>query len=279
MNKAKPRKIVVIGAGWLGQQLVRYFAARGDHVAYSTRQQKPTLLPPSSIELGSVLTNPVEYREPQWFALELPCAWSPSLLPYFHDAIVICAIPVNYASDDGQTYLLSLAALAEFATLAKAHAMIHCSSTGVYQGLNGEVDEQQNAGPSAKAQLLWQGEQQLARFQPCVTLRLAGLFGPLRHPAKFLAGRVCQDGGNAVNLVHSDDIIAFVEQLLRLPELPNTRFNLCSPSHPSKQVFYRQAIHAAGLPAATFIDATTQHHVVSSQKSLEVTGFYYRHNI
>lgn len=268
-------KIVVVGAGWLGQQFVQFFTAQGAEVYYTTRHNKP-----DSGLLGQVEPDhPQAEIAPSWFALELPCAWSPSLEPYFKDAIVICAIPVNYAHDHGQAYVAALASLADIAKASKARAIIHCSSTGVYQGLTGEVDEQLAAGPAAKAQCLWQGEQQLAAFSPCVTLRLAGLFGPNRHPAKFLAGRVCPDGGNAVNLVHSDDIIAFVAQLLPLPQLPHTRFNLCSPSHPTKQVFYGAAIRAAGLPAATFIDTTTQHHVVSSQKSLQVAGFYYRHNI
>jgi nucleoside-diphosphate-sugar epimerase len=269
------RKIVVVGAGWLGLQFVHYFAAQGDEVYYTTRHTKPDGGLPELVETDRRQASVA----PTWFALALPCIWSPTLVPYFQDAIVICAIPVNYVHDHGQAYVAALASLADIARASKAQAIIHCSSTGVYQGLTGEVDEQLAAGPAAKAQCLWQGEQQLAGFSPCVTLRLAGLFGPNRHPAKFLSGRVCPDGGNAVNLVHSDDIIAFIAQLLRLPQLPDTRFNLCSPSHPTKQAFYGAAIRAAGLPAATFIDTTTQHHVVSSQKSLQVAGFNYRHNI
>lgn len=45
-------------------------------------------------------------------------------------------------------------------------------------------------------------------------LRPAGLYKTQRHPGRFLAGETLEGGGQAVNLVHLDDVVAACQLLL-----------------------------------------------------------------
>lgn len=71
-------------------------------------------------------------------------------------------------------------------------------------------------------------------------LRAGGLFGPNRHPGKFLRGKPLARPQDAVNMVHQDDVLRAIlfsaENQLEGPH------NLVAPQHITRAAFY----HAAG---------------------------------
>jgi nucleoside-diphosphate-sugar epimerase len=229
-------KVVLLGVGWLGQQLLGPLRSDG-HQLLATRQSDSGLASLPADVQGQLLQLPWDWQN------------GAALQSVFNDAVVICSLPPGWRKQQGQGYLDSLASLAELMQMAGSLACIHLSSTGVYQGLSGDITElsplQLN---DAKAHLLIQGEQLLSQAIPCCTLRLGGLMGPDRHPGRFLAGRVLPDPAGAVNMVHSTDVIRAIRLILQQQAWP-TVFNLCCPELVSRQQFYQQAAAVLQLAA------------------------------
>ena len=71
-----------------------------------------------------------------------------------------------------------------------------------------------------------QGEEWL-RAQGATVLQLAGIFGPGREPADWLRSGRIKDGAKLVNLVHVDDIVSVIAQLLAQP-MPGRRLNVAT---------------------------------------------------
>lgn len=256
-------KILVIGAGWLGTQLATQLKADGHELWLSSR----------SVAKSSAVTELFGH-----FVLDLAQSVRPTaeLTSLFKDAVVICTVPASRT--DGEGYTRALAQLATLMKQSGALACIHLSSTGIYEGLVGEVNEQSQlhlADP--RIELLAVGEQLLRVAVPCCTLRLAGLIGPGRHPARFLSGKQAGSPDVAVNMVHSSDICAAVSAIVKQQLWPDV-YNLSSPEFCSKAEFYLTACELASLPVPIFEPkgATIQSRRVSSAKSQTIAGFSYQ---
>ena len=256
-------KILVIGAGWLGTQLATQLKADGHELWLSSR----------SATKSSAVAEQCNH-----FVLDLGQSIRPDaeLSALFKDAIVICTVPASRS--DGEGYTRALAQLATLMKLSGSLACIHLSSTGIYEGLSGDVSENsplQLADP--RIELLAVGEQLLRVAVPCCTLRLAGLIGPGRHPARFLSGKQAGAADVAVNMVHSSDICAAVSAIVRQQLWPEL-FNLSSPQFCSKAEFYLTACELASLPAPVFEHSSIQTpwRRVISHKSQTIAGFQYQ---
>jgi len=256
-------KILVIGAGWLGTQLATQLKADGHELWLSSR----------SAAKSSVVTEQFGH-----FVLDLGQSVRPTaeLTSLFQDAVVICTVPASRT--DGEGYTRAVAQLANLMKQLGALSCIHLSSTGIYEGLVGEVNEQSLlhlADP--RIELLAVGEQLLRVAVPCCTLRLAGLIGPGRHPARFLSGKQAGAPDVAVNMVHSSDICAAVSAIVEQQLWPEV-YNLSSPEFCSKAEFYLTACELASLPMPVFDpkSAAPQSRRVSSAKSQTIAGFSYQ---
>lgn len=237
-------KIIVVGAGWLGQQLLGPLHADG-HQLMATRQSDHGLTVLSADIIALRLCLPCDA-----LAIE-------SLRLAFKQAMVICSVPPSWRKQQGQGYLESLASLAQLMQQSGSLACIHLSSSGVYQGLNGDVDEQSALlHTDAKASLLLQGEQILRQAVPCCTLRLGGLIGPNRHPGRFLSGRLLPDPDGAVNMVHSIDVTRAIQCIVQQHAWPAV-FNVSCPKKVTRQQFYQKASAALQLPAPKIADMSS----------------------
>lgn len=253
-------KVVIIGCGWLGQQLAADLIAQG-HQVYASRRSSSALryLPAGATGFVLDLNAPAEQS---------------SLTTMLHDAIVICAITPGRGPQ--QHYITALQQLAGLAMLAGSRQLIHFSSTGIYQGLQGEVDETASLHlTEPRVSLLWQGEQALRQFQPTLTLRLAGLMGPGRHPGYFTAGKTLPDATAPINMVHSADIIAAVKLLLAATPCSGV-FNLSCPLTMLRQDFYQQAAVSAGKTPAIFANESSKGRKVNADKFIRQFNFSYR---
>ncbi len=256
-------KILVIGAGWLGTQLATRLKADGHQLWVSSR---------------SAVKSSVVEQQFGHFVLDLAQSVRPTaeLESLFKDALIICTVPASRSDGEGYTR-----AVAQLGTLMKqlgSVACIHLSSTGIYEGLTGEVDELsplQRTDP--RIELLASGEELLSQAVPCCTLRLAGLIGPGRHPARFLSGKQAGAADVAVNMVHSSDICAAVSAIVQQQLWPEL-FNLSCPEFCAKAEFYLTACELASLPAPLFEpkNAATANRRVISTKSQTIAGFHYQ---
>lgn len=155
--------------------------------------------------------------------------------------------------------------------------IILLSSTAIYQGLSGIVDEESQLNLSSeKAQMLHQAEQSVLAFHhQANVLRLSGLVGPNRHPGKFLlANKVLKNAVGKINLIHQHDAVGLIVSLLF--EGPHQGiFNGVSENHVSKQVYYQHAAKALSLPVPHFagIDSKEAIRVVNGDKAKTVLGY------
>uniref|UniRef100_A0A486XKY6 Protein yeeZ n=1 Tax=Rheinheimera sp. BAL341 TaxID=1708203 RepID=A0A486XKY6_9GAMM len=253
-------KILIVGCGWLGQQLAVQLQADGHQVIATRRTAEALGSLPAAVE-GVVLD------------LLLPPDFA-ALKPLFSGAVVICAIAPGRQTA-GSNYVVALQQLAALAVAAGSKQLIHFSSSGIYQGLTGIVDETASLlTADDRVALLLQGEQALQQELPCLTLRLAGLMGPGRHPGRFTAGKQLADPDGPVNMLHSRDLIAAVQQLLAALPCSET-YNLSSPETESRADFYQVAYRLAGVEPVGFNQQAAARKVVST-KFCHAFGYSYR---
>lgn len=129
------------------------------------------------------------------------------------------------------------------AAFARKHAKwtVLISSTSVYpdEGRSMiEDDAIRRLSPHSGACLL--DIEQCFESSRTSILRAGGLFGPNRHPGKFIQGKPLARPQDAVNMVHQDDVLRAIlfsaENQLEGPH------NLVAPQHITRAAFY----HAAG---------------------------------
>ncbi len=106
-------------------------------------------------------------------------------------------------------------------------------------------------------------------------LRFGGLFGYSRNPANFFKnGRIVKNPQAPVNMIHQDDCIRIIQEILTQDVFDET-FNCCSPSHPSKQEFYTYCAESCGLNSPTFdtVDDISMHKIISSDKLISQLNY------
>lgn len=257
------QKVIMVGCGWLGQQLGIALATAGFEV-YGTRQssaaaaQLPALIRPLVLQLP-LDTLPVEQQ----------AIWQ--------DAWLVCAIPPAVRQFGPAHYPMLLENLAFLARESSCRGVFHCSSTGVYEGLTGDVTEDSALDLTTKAAYLVAGETSLRAIQPCITLRLAGLIGPGRHPGAFGRHGSMTGADEPVNLVHSADVAAFIIAILHSAAIRSDCVNLSSPVRLCKKDFYPLAAAQLGLPAPVIQTSNSPGRCVRSLRVAQYPQFHYRY--
>ena len=256
-------KIIIVGYGWLGRQLALPLQQDG-HQLFVTRRSEDGLA-----------DLPATLKGLQLDLQQADLTENKQLLELFNDALVLCAIaPGRSASWDN--YHNSLQNLYLLIRQAQSRAIVHFSSTGIYQGNVGAVDECTELQLHLpKVQLLSAGEQALQQFQHCITLRLAGLMGPGRHPGKSVAGKTLPAPQAPVNMLHSDDILYAVRALILKQDWQSDVFNLSSPAFVSREAFYKCAVALASSEVSFSTEAVPSRRV-TSEKFIRRFDFQYR---
>ncbi len=163
--------------------------------------------------------------------------------------------------------------------------IILLSSTAIYHGLEGNVDEENSLNFSTeKVQVFNTAEQTVLNFskqeakqdsKQGTVIRLAGLVGPERHPGKFiLANKTLSNSTAPVNLIHQQDAVGLIESLMQINS-PQGIFNGVSDTHISKEQYYQVAAKALMLDPPLFgpekINETRR--VVSGEKAKHVLSY------
>jgi len=159
--------------------------------------------------------------------------------------------------------------------------IILLSSTAVYHGLVGNVDEDSQLSlTTEKVQMLNAAEQHVLNFSKLSSklfskqgsvLRLAGLVGPERHPGKFLT---LSNSTAPINLIHQQDAVGLIESLIKAQSEQEV-FNGVSDTHVSKQEYYQAAAQALSLKAPIFAQKHLNDisRIVSGEKAKQVLNY------
>lgn len=237
-------QISIVGCGWLGQPLAYYLKQRGHRIVATCRsaEKRQTLAQQGYLsrvfQLGDVLT----------------CQ---ALIPVFQSDLLILNLPPGGRNIQADFYTEHMCQLLSEARRQGVAKVIFISTTAVYGEVQGRVVEQSLLAPntaSGKAhQIIEQHLFEVFAQQGCV-LRLAGLVGEDRHPAKFLAARkAVENGDQQVNLVHQQDVIAAIYAIIQQNHYAHV-FHLCAHEHPTRRDYYAWACAKLGLVPPEFVD-------------------------
>lgn len=236
--------ISVLGCGWLGLPLAEALSAAGFEVKGSVRSpEKQKRLPEKGIRPYQLILNPdgMELSDPA----------------FFDTGLVIVAIPPGRSDELLSIFPERIRQLAISLEKYCVPKVLFISSTSVYPELSGIVREDNQELPDkVSGRILLQAEKILSgndAFRTTV-MRFGGLIGADRDPARFLTRqKEIQEGNKPINLIHRDDCIAVIMELIR-QDVWGEVFNACCPVHPTRKEFYEKSSAVAGIPAPAFSD-------------------------
>ncbi|MFQ2269117.1 NAD-dependent epimerase/dehydratase family protein [Aeromonas enteropelogenes] len=252
--------IGILGAGWLGLPLARALLAAGKQVTVTV----------SSAEKAALLLREGIHAHPLTISAEMPTADKKEQWSIPCESLVIC-VPPSKTDDYPQ-------AVAKACQLAKANGtrrVLFVSATSVWGA--GQQEGEEPKPRHARGEWMLAAEQAVlaAGFECVMIVRPSGLYGPDRHPGRFLAGKTLEGGAQAVNLVHLDDVVAACLLLLERGK-DGDAYNLSAPVHPRREQFYPFAARQLGLPAPVFIEPAGAFLPIDGLRICEQLGFNYR---
>ncbi|MDN3379402.1 MULTISPECIES: NAD-dependent epimerase/dehydratase family protein [unclassified Pseudoalteromonas] len=251
------RKLVVLGAGWLGQalclnRLQQNWQVQGTHRSAEHQEE--------------FLRQFVLQNEQLIHQLDLENAWW------------VCAMPPRSRQPESN-YQATLERSLKLAKAMNAQGFLLCSSTGVYDPSANIYDEASDITASGeRQQRLIDAEQSVLNAGGKV-LRLAGLVGPGREPGRFVAGKQLNSSSQqVVNMVHQQDVINAIVTVLEQWQTAAPIYNVVNPAHPSKADYYKQKCAQYGTPAPTFTSDVKAERIINGS-AIESLGFNYQFDI
>nr|WP_230425570.1 hypothetical protein [Saccharobesus litoralis] len=168
--------------------------------------------------------------------------------------IVVGAFPPGFRKANSGDYATKWQLIAQACQVSKVKQLLMYSSTAVYPEQASICVESDALAFNDKAAKLLQAEQALQNFKgSTLVLRLAGLYGPNRHPGRFVKHMKAVSQIANANMIHLDDVIAASLYLLQLqPQSSPSVCNLVYPNQVSKAQFYQAAIQAYPVENMSF---------------------------
>lgn len=235
-----PNSVAIIGCGWLGHALAKRLLNEKYRVIVTTQSEEKKLKLANEDIDAELLSLPIS--EPKSLALNA-----------FNCTTLIIAITPQIRQGR-RDYPEKVAQLREMAELGKVKRIILLSTTAIYNGLSGLVDEQAILDLSTEKVAIVNDAENAAREFSCETviLRLAGLVGPDRHPGRFLQGKkVLSEPQAYINLIHQDDVVGVLMTIIAEQNVSGT-FNAVSATETCKEHYYQAAASALNLPIPEF---------------------------
>jgi len=188
---------------------------------------------------------------------------------FFKTDMVIVSIPPRRTDDVELVFPAQIGQLIHYLEEYKVPRVLFVSSTSVYSETAGIAKEEDAVLPDkASGRALIEVENLLIRNEAFKTtvVRFGGLIGADRDPARFLSRQKgVVDGSKPVNLIHRDDCIQIILELIS-QKVWGDVFNACCPDHPGKKEFYEMASAISGIQPPVFGERSS-----SSGKTVDST--------
>lgn len=250
----------VIGCGWLGLPFAKHLIENGNQVIGTTTSKKkievlrnagisPVLFSAGSNERIEDIFNSCSF-----ILLNIPPS---SLKEKYADAMLRISDKINSETK-----------------------VIFISSTSVYADKNQiatEADKLED-GEGRNAPYVIEAEKalQIKLKNRLTIIRMAGLVGGERHPAKFMSGKHYDNGQNKINLIHLDDCIGLIKKVI-LEDYFGEIINGCTTEHPSKIEYYTWAAKKKGIEPPFFENNKGKFKEVSNKKSKISLNYGYKY--
>lgn len=249
------KTISILGSGWLGLPLAQHFSWRDYPVKASTTTQGRVA------ELNSIKVEP--------FILDIEKI--PADIQFFLQASVLI---INIPSKNIDSFRNLIIEVEK----SKIQNVLYVSSTSVYEN-NNKIILESDGAESAQSPLV--GIENLFKnsneFKTTI-VRFGGLIGYSRHPGRFFSkGRKVQDPDAFVNLIHRDDCIEIISQIVE-QEVWGETFNCCADTHPGKREFYTRVARSVGNPVPEFAQSSDQSFkIISNEKVRKMLNYEFLH--
>jgi len=245
------KEIMIAGAGWLGRPLA---------VALNHSHYDVTVLSRSDEQSAFFNAQDISLLKLDYLQIE-----HSNINSEPNKTLIICIPPVP----DYSSIINGL-----ISTLAPSH-IIFSSATSVYSQTAGEVTEASSLGGNP---VLEEAEALIKNSGiPFCILRYGGLISEDRNPATHFSGKSnIPNGGAPVNLIHRDEIIELIGQVIE----KNTYgvFNVVYPNHPTRKEYYEKQCIKRGLLACEFTEDGTGK-IVNGSKISTLLNRTYRFSI
>lgn len=257
------KRIGIIGCGWLGMPLGKYFVKQGYEVHGSTQNLTKT----DSIRKNGIIPYVVAFPD------------AIKKLPKLIESVdlLILNIPPNVRNNPKGFYQNTVQQVIASILHRKIHVLF-ISSTSVYGDITGVITEDNIPSPKTQSALEIYGAEKLLRDSlkdRLTILRFAGLIGPNRHPIHSLSGRTdLKNGQVPVNLIHLQDCIAIIHKIIA-QEIWGTTFHAAYPWHPSKETYYTAVAHKLNLPVPMYESNSTKGKIIDSSKLMKLLPYQF----
>ena len=242
------KTISIIGCGWLGLPLAEHLIGKGWIVKGSTTSEGKL------IQLKAIGIDP--------FLLDI--ADKNSFDPnFFNSDYLLVNIPPSKNYREVRAYLSIIKAI-EDSGISK---VIFISSTSVYPSEDQIAYEGDTESIANDTNALLDIERafQSADFETTV-IRFGGLVGGVRYPGRFFTAEKEIKGANQpVNLIHLDDCIQIIYQVLN-KDCFDEVFNGVADTHPSRKEFYSIAASLNGRDNLNFNEEDIAFKIISNDK-------------
>ncbi|QED38704.1 SDR family NAD(P)-dependent oxidoreductase [Antarcticibacterium arcticum] len=240
--------ISVLGCGWLGLPLAKRLLEEGHTVKGSTTSMDKM----SRLTAEGVIPYKIKVYEE---------GVQGDLTSFLSDAeILIIDIPPGTRKDPEANFAGKTGRITEYLDRSSVKQVIFISSTSVYEdGVDiPEYNEEDAPNATAANSLQLRGAETLLKksgINVLSIIRFGGLFGPGRHPVKYLSGRKDISNPEApVNLIHLEDCIGIIMAVISSGS--QGVFLGVHPDHPSKKEYYTAVARAKNLPVPEFDHST-----------------------
>ena len=254
-------KIAIVGFGWLGTPLGSRLLENGYQVVGTTRSKDKieelknfhlTAYYWDSRASDAIISNEV-IENTEYCILNFPPG------------------KVNGIQEYGEHLLNVAQQFSEFTRF------IFVSTTGVYpEHIRDAKEDAFTWEENAHINHIAFAEQLLSKhLQDRLTIvRMAGLIGPNRHPAKFFAGRTdIANGNQPVNLIVQQDSIQIIIKILE-KNYWGEIVNACASQHPTRNEYYTESCRKFGFELPQFIEEG-EGKIVNNEKSIRELGMRY----
>jgi nucleoside-diphosphate-sugar epimerase len=264
----KPR-IAIIGAGWLGKPLAARLLALHYPLTVSCSgvEKRDSLR-----ESGIPAVQAILAEEPQgdWHTL------------LSGKDIAICLLPPNRGNHAETAFAQQIKQLLNLLEQHQVPKLIFISSTSIYHKTNQQLSETAPLDPHSSVYL---AEQVIAANQTITStvLRFSGLISHDRNPTTTLSkkssqGHIVTAGLSPVNLIHRNDCIGIIEQII-VQECWGEVFNACCDCHPSRQQFYQLNAQQLEIAEPQFSPDDSQPAcIIDNAKLTQRLNYHFRHN-
>lgn len=258
------RVISILGCGWLGKPLGKNLFQSGYVVRGSTTRHENI----DVLKQAGIL--PFVFNVDELLSRE-------GIRDFFDTDVLVISLPHGVRKGKAEEYMSQIRRVLQVAQDGLTQRIILISTTSVYPNLNRIVTEEDadNDNPIVKSERLVRDS-----AIPATILRFSGLYGPGRHPGKFLAGKVdVKDGDAPVNMIHLDDCIGIITQVIQ-QNIWNEVFNACADEHPTRRTFYTKAALELGAEPPMFLDDhSSTYKIVSSERVKKALRYHFIHKL